>query len=75
MKMKKGMKKAIIAGAVFTAALNMNACAYGSPPDHYTRDMSGKTVAVFDAEKQEATEINATFDVEVFDDSLEENDL
>ena len=75
MKMKKGMKKAIIAGAVFTAALNMNACADGSPPDHYTRDMSGKTVAVFDAEKQEATEINAAFDVEVFDDSLEENDL
>lgn len=35
MKMKK---KAVIAAAVFSAALNLSACAYGPPPDDWDSD-------------------------------------
>lgn len=37
MKMKK---KAVIAAAVFSAALNLSACAYGPPPDDWDSDNS-----------------------------------
>lgn len=41
MKMKK---KAIIAAAVFSAALNLSACAYGPPPDDWNSD-NGSSVS------------------------------
>ncbi len=31
--MKKSLKKALVVGSVFAAAMNFNACGYG-PPDH-----------------------------------------
>lgn len=37
MKMKK---KAVIAAAVFSAALNLSACAYGPPPDDWDNENS-----------------------------------
>ena len=37
MKMKK---KAVIAAAVFSAALNLSACAYGPPPDDWEHENS-----------------------------------
>lgn len=33
-------KKAVIAAAVFSAALNLSACAYGPPPDDWNSDNS-----------------------------------
>lgn len=37
MKMKK---KAVIAAAIFTAALNLSACAYGPPPEDWDNENS-----------------------------------
>lgn len=33
-------KKAVIAAAVFSAALNLSACAYGPPPDDWDNENS-----------------------------------
>lgn len=33
-------KKAVIAAAVFSAALNLSACAYGPPPDDWEHENS-----------------------------------
>ena len=41
MKMKK---KAVIAAAVFSAALNLSACAYGPPPDDWNNE-NGSSVS------------------------------
>lgn len=35
--MKKMGKKILITATVFTAAVNMNGCVYGPPPDGYSR--------------------------------------
>ena len=35
--MKKSLKKALIVGSVFAAAMNFNACAYGSPAGVYSQ--------------------------------------
>lgn len=36
----KIQKKAVIAAAVFSAALNLSACAYGPPPDDWNNENS-----------------------------------
>lgn len=33
-------KKAVIAAAIFSAALNLSACAYGPPPDDWDNENS-----------------------------------
>ena len=43
--MKKTLKKSLIAGAIFTAALNVNGCAYGPAPTGEAMRGFSKTVA------------------------------
>lgn len=51
--MKKG-KKALIATVVFAAALNLNGCVYGPPPEH-DDDRASKA--------EETTEVQSETDV------------
>lgn len=55
--MKKS-KKAILATAVFVAALNLNGCVYGPPPDHDSTDKKTDTTAKVEAEEDSKEESN-----------------
>lgn len=48
--MKKG-KKAILATAVFVAALNLNGCVYGPPPDREADNQKSDTAAEVEIEE------------------------
>lgn len=60
--MKKIHKKLLITATIFTAALNMNGCAYGPPPDE---DMYSAKPQIIEMQNQ--------FEAEMQDTGSEEN--
>ena len=54
--MKKG-KKALVATALFVAAMNLNGCVYGAPPEHDDVDSNNR---------------NQTADVQMEDDASQD---
>ena len=48
--MKKSRKAALVA-ALFVAAVNMNACAYGPPPDELESEVTKTNISVSETEE------------------------
>ena len=64
--MKKEVKKAVVAGAIFSAALNLNGCVYGPPQSESFLDSlkDAQTVAESAEEAPEANLVLAVEDTE-----------
>ena len=64
--MKKEVKKAVVAGAIFSAALNLNGCVYGPPQSESFLDSlrESQTVAESNEEAPEADVILSVADAE-----------
>ncbi|MGN0638411.1 MAG: hypothetical protein ACI4J0_08560 [Huintestinicola sp.] len=66
---KKNVKKVLITAAIFSAAFNMNACAYGppegdlddnySPSSNYNEDVYGPPEDYYDETESEQTEVSS----------------
>ena len=53
--MKKSRKAALVA-TLFVAAINMNACAYGPPPDELENEVTKTNISVSESENDEITD-------------------